>query len=60
MLSGAVAAASARTVTNFHESGSHDTGYLTTGELVLTFALGAGTALAADTFDFHVMYADPN
>jgi hypothetical protein len=56
----AVAADSARTVTNFHESGSHDTGYLTTGELVLTFALGAGTALAADTFDFHVMYADPN
>jgi len=56
----AVAADSARTVTNFHESGTHDTGYLTTGELVLTFALGAGTALAADTFDFHVMYADPN
>jgi hypothetical protein len=56
----AVAADSARTVTNFHESGTHDTGYVTTGELILTFALGAGTSLAADTFDFHVMYADPN
>ena len=56
----ALAAASARTVTNFHESGTHDTGYVTTGEMILTFALGAGTSLAADTFDFHVMYADPN
>ena len=56
----AVAADSARTVTNFHESGTHDTGYVTTGELILTFALGAGTSLAADTVDFHVMYADPN
>ena len=56
----AVAADSARTVTNFHESGSHDTGYVTTGELILTFALGAGTSLAADTFDFHIMYSDPN
>ena len=56
----AVAADSARTVTNFHESGTHDTGYVTTGELILTFALGAGTSLSADTFDFHVMYADPN
>ena len=56
----ALDAASARTVTNFHESGTHDTGYVTTGEMILTFALGAGTALAADTFDFHVMYADPN
>ena len=56
----AVAADSARTVTNFHESGTHDTGYVTTGELILTFALGAGTSLAAHTFDFHVMYADPN
>ena len=52
----AVAADSARTVTNFHESGSHDAGYVTTGELILTFALGAGTSLAADTFDFHVQY----
>ena len=50
------AADSARTVTNFHESGSHDAGYVTTGELILTFALGAGTSLAADTFDFHVQY----
>ena len=56
----ALAADSARTVTNFHESGTHDTGYVTTGEMILTFALGAGTSLAADTFDFHVMYADPN
>ena len=56
----ALAAASARTVTNFHESGTHDTGYVTTGEMILTFALGAGTSLAADTFDFHVMYAEPN
>jgi len=56
----AVAADSARTVTNFHESGTHDTGYVTTGELILTFALGAGTSVAGDTFDFHVMYADPN
>ena len=56
----ALAAASARTVTNFHESGTHDTGYVTTGEMILTFALGAGTSLAGDTFDFHVMYADPN
>jgi hypothetical protein len=56
----AVAADSARTVTNFHESGTHDTGYVTTGELILTFALGAGTSVSGDTFDFHVMYADPN
>lgn len=56
----AIAADSARTVTNFHESGTHDAGYVTTGEMILTFALGAGTSLAADTFDFHVMYADPN
>ena len=56
----ALAADSARTVTNFHESGTHDTGYVTTGEMILTFALGAGTSLAGDTFDFHVMYADPN
>ena len=52
----AVAADSARTVTSFHESGTHDAGYITTGELILTFALGAGTSLAADTFDFHVQY----
>ncbi len=45
-----------RTVTSFHESGTHDAGYITTGELILTFALGAGTSLAADTFDFHVQY----
>ena len=56
----AVAADSARTVTFFHESGTHDTGYVTTVEMILTFALGAGTSLAADTFDFHIMYADPN
>ena len=56
----ALDAASARTVTNFHESGTHDVGYVTTGEMILTFSLGAGTSLAADTFDFHVMYADPN
>jgi len=56
----AVAADSARTVTNFHESGTHDTGYVTTGEMILTFALGAGTSVSGDTFDFHVMYADPN
>ena len=53
-------AASARTVTHFHESTTHDTGYVTTGEMVLTLSLGAGTSLAADTFDFHIMYADPN
>jgi hypothetical protein len=56
----ALAAASARTVTNFHESTTHDTGYVTTGELILTFGLSAGTSLAGDTFDFHIMYADPN
>jgi hypothetical protein len=52
----AIAADSARTVTHFHESGTHDTGYVTTGELVLTLALGAGTAVSADTFDVHIMY----
>ena len=52
----AIAADSARTVTHFHESGTHDTGYVTTGEMVLTLALGAGTSLAADTFDLHIMY----
>ena len=56
----AVAADSARTVTNFHESGTHDTGYVTTGEMVLTLSLGAGTSVSGDTFDFHIMYADPN
>ena len=56
----AVAADSARTVTHFHESGTHDTGYVTTGEMVLTFGLGAGTSLSADTFDFHIMYAEAN
>ena len=52
----AIAADSARTVTDFDESGTHDTGYVTTGELVLTLALGAGTAVSADTFDVHIMY----
>jgi hypothetical protein len=52
----AIAADSARTVTHFHESGTHDTGYVTTGEMVLTLALGAGTAVSADTFDVHLMY----
>ena len=52
----AIAADSARTVTHFHESGTHDTGYVTTGEMVLTLSLGAGTSLAADTFDLHIMY----
>lgn len=52
----AVAADSARTVTNFHESATHDTGYVTTGELILTMALGAGTSVSGDTFDFHVWY----
>jgi len=56
----AVAADSARTVTHFHESTTHDTGYVTTGEMILTMSLAAGTSLAADTFDFHIMYADPN
>ena len=55
-----IAADSARTVTHFHESTTHDSGYVTTGELILTMSLGAGTAVAGDTFDFHVMYADPN
>jgi len=53
-------AASARTVTHFHESTTHDTGYVTTGEMVLTLSLGAGTSVSGDTFDFHIMYADPN
>ena len=52
----AVAADSARTVTYFHESGTHDTGYVTTGEMIITLATPAGTSLAADTFDLHVMY----
>ena len=52
----AVAADSARTVTYFHESTTHDTGYVTTGEMVLTLALGAGTSLSGDTFDVHIMY----
>ena len=55
-----IAADSARTVTHFHESTTHDSGYVTTGEMVLTMSLGAGTAVAGDTFDFHIMYADPN
>ena len=53
-------AASARTVTHFHESTTHDTGYVTTGEMILTLSMPAGSAVAADTFDFHIMYADPN
>ena len=56
----AVAADSARTVTHFHESATHDTGYVTTGEMILTLSLAAGTSVAGDTFDFHFMYADPN
>ena len=52
----AIAADSARTVTHFHESGTHNTGYVTTGEMVLTIALGAGTSVTADTFDVHIMY----
>ena len=52
----AVAADSARTVTYFHESTTHDTGYVTTGEMILTIALAAGTSLSADTFDMHIMY----
>ena len=55
-----IAADSARTVTHFHESTTHDSGYVTTGEMVLTMSLGAGTAVTGDTFDFHIMYADPN
>jgi len=55
-----IAADSARTVTHFHESTTHDTGYVTTGEMVLTLSLGAGTSVSGDTFDFHIMYADPN
>jgi len=53
-------AASARTVTHFHESTTHDTGYVTTGEMILTLSLGAGTAVTGDTFDFHIMYAEAN
>ena len=52
----AVAADSARTVTYFHESTTPDTGYVTTGEMIITLATPAGTSLAADTFDLHVMY----
>ena len=52
----AVAADSARTVTYFYESTTHDTGYVTTGEMIITLATPAGTSLAADTFDLHVMY----
>jgi hypothetical protein len=55
-----IAADSARTVTHFHESTTHDSGYVTTGEMVLTLSLGAGTSVSGDTFDFHIMYADPN
>ena len=53
-------AASARTVTHFHESTTHDAGYITTGEMILTFSMPAGSAVSVDTFDFHIMYADPN
>ena len=51
-----IAADSARTVTHFHESTTHDTGYVTTGEMILTLGLGAGTSVSADTFDMHIMY----
>ena len=51
-----IAADSARTVTHFHESTTHDTGYVTTGEMILTLGLGAGTSVAGDTFDMHIMY----
>jgi len=52
----AVAADSARTVTYFHESTTHDTGYVTTGEMIMTLGLGAGTSVSGDTFDMHIMY----
>ena len=55
-----IAADSARTVTHFHESTTHDSGYVTTGEMILTLSLGAGTAVTGDTFDFHIMYAEAN
>jgi hypothetical protein len=51
-----IAADSARTVTHFHESTTHDTGYVTTGEMILTLGLGAGTSVSGDTFDMHIMY----
>ena len=51
-----IAADSARTVTHFHESTTHDTGYVTTGEMILTLGLGAGTSLSGDTFDVHIVY----
>ena len=52
----AIDAASARTVTHFHESTTHDTGYVTTGEMIVTVSLGAGTAVSGDTIDLHLMY----
>ena len=52
----AVAADSARTVTYFHESTTHDTGYVTTGEMIITVSLGAGTAVSGDTIDLHLLY----
>ena len=52
----AVAADSARTETRFTESTTYDTGYVTDGEVTITLALGAGTSVAADTFDMFVEY----
>ncbi len=52
----ALDASSARTKTNFDESQTHDDGYTFTGEGDLTLTLAAGTSVAADTFNFHIMY----
>lgn len=56
----AVAAHSAATNTQFLESTTYPAGYVTTGELVLTISLGAGTAVSADTFELLVLYSNAN
>ena len=52
----AIAADSARTETFLTESTTWDAGFVTDGELTITLALGAGTSVAADTFDLFVQY----
>ena len=53
----AVDCASAAQDIKFTESTTHiASGYVTTGELVITLGLSAGTSVSADTFDMTVYY----
>lgn len=52
----ALDASSARTVTYFHQSTTHDDGFTFVGKGDITMTLSAGTAVAADTFDFYIFY----